>query len=166
MAESGPQKASEPDPDASRHSETAEEENPAIAAFNSWGGEGSPPPPGFAHAPPAANKPARRRTIGRTGSIARQAQAPPAPPAPDFLGPRLGHNFGSSLSDLTESDVSGGFARPLAPRRGTSPVRHGSEESSTGLSQPFAGLSGRGGGGSGRRDHWPRCRRRGASGRR
>ena len=28
MAESGPQKASEPDPDASRHS-TAEEENPA-----------------------------------------------------------------------------------------------------------------------------------------
>ncbi len=34
MAESGPQKASEPDPDASRHSETAEEENPAIAAFN------------------------------------------------------------------------------------------------------------------------------------
>ena len=72
MAESGPQKASEPDPDASRHSETAEEENPAIAAFNSWGGEGSPPPPGFAHAPPAANKPARR-TIGRTGSIARQA---------------------------------------------------------------------------------------------
>ena len=48
MAESGPQKASEPDPDASRHSETAEEENPAIAAFNSWGGEGSPPPPGFA----------------------------------------------------------------------------------------------------------------------
>ena len=45
MAESGPQKASEPD--ASRHSETAEEENPAIAAFNSWGGEGSPPPPGF-----------------------------------------------------------------------------------------------------------------------
>ena len=34
--------------------ETAEEENPAIAAFNSWGGEGSPPPPGFAHAPPAA----------------------------------------------------------------------------------------------------------------
>ena len=65
MAESGPQKASEPDPDASRHSETAEEENPAIAAFNSWGGEGSPPPPGFAHAPPAANKPARRRTIGR-----------------------------------------------------------------------------------------------------
>ena len=26
------------------------------------------------------------------------------------------------------------------PRRGTSPVRHGSEESSTGLSQPFAGL--------------------------
>ena len=77
MAESGPQKASEPDPDASRHSETAEEENPAIAAFNSWGGEGSPPPPGFAHAPPAANKPARRRTIGRTGSIARQAQSPP-----------------------------------------------------------------------------------------
>ena len=69
MAESGPQKASEPDPDASRHSETAEEENPAIAAFNSWGGEGSPPPPGFAHAPPAANKPARRRTIGRTGSM-------------------------------------------------------------------------------------------------
>ena len=63
MAESGPQKASEPDPDASRHSETAEEENPAIAAFNSWGGEGSPPPPGFAHAPPAAGKPARRRTI-------------------------------------------------------------------------------------------------------
>ena len=138
MAESGPQKASEPDPDASRHSETAEEENPAIAAFNSWGGEGSPPPPGFAHAPPAAQKPARRRTIGRTGSIARQAQAPPpvrarrpsrppidaittrvppaqaAPrPAADFLGPRLGHNFGSSLSDLTESDVSGGFARPL-----------------------------------------------------
>ena len=39
MAESGPQKASEPDPDASRHSETAEEDNPAIAAFNSWGGE-------------------------------------------------------------------------------------------------------------------------------
>ena len=37
MAESGPQKASEPDPDASCHSETAEEENPAIAAFNSWG---------------------------------------------------------------------------------------------------------------------------------
>ena len=36
--------------------------------------------------------------------------------------------------------MSGGFARPLAPRRGTSPVRHGSEESSTGLSQPFAGL--------------------------
>ena len=140
MAESGPQKASEPDPDASRHSETAEEENPAIAAFNSWGGEGSPPPPGFAHAPPAAGMPARRRTIGRTGSIARQAQPPPAPPAADFLGPRLGHNFGSSLSDLTESDVSGGFARPLAPRRGTSPVRHGSEESSTGLSQPFAGL--------------------------
>ena len=112
MAESGPQKASEPDPDASRHSETAEEENPAIAAFNSWGGEGSPPPPGFAHAPAAAQKPARRRTIGRTGSIARQAQAPPpvrarrpsrppidaittrvppaqaAPrPAADFLGP-------------------------------------------------------------------------------
>ena len=165
MAESGPQKASEPDPDASRHSETAEEENPAIAAFNSWGGEGSPPPPGFAHAPPAAGMPARRRTIGRTGSIARQAQSPPpvrarrpgqppidairtrvppaqaAPrPAADFLGPRLGTNFGSSLSDLTESDVSGGFARPLAPRRGTSPVRHGSEESSTGLSQPFAGL--------------------------
>ena len=73
MAESAPQKASEPDADASRHSETAEEENPAIAAFNSWGGEGSPPPPGFAHAPPAAGMPARRRTIGRTGSIARQA---------------------------------------------------------------------------------------------
>ena len=112
MAESGPQKASEPDADASRHSETAEEENPAIAAFNSWGGEGSPPPPGFAHAPPAAGMPARRRTIGRTGSIARQAQSPPpvrarrpgqppidairtrvppaqaAPrPAADFLGP-------------------------------------------------------------------------------
>ena len=77
MAESGPQKASEPDPDASRHSETAEEENPAIAAFNSWGGEGSPPPPGFAqHAPPAAGMPARRRTIGRTGSIARQHRPP------------------------------------------------------------------------------------------
>ena len=69
MAESGPQKASEPDPDASRHSETAEEENPAIAAFNSWGGEGSPPPPGFAHAPPAAGMPARRRTIGRIGQV-------------------------------------------------------------------------------------------------
>ena len=38
MAESGPQKASEPDPDASRHSETAEEETPAIAAYNTWGG--------------------------------------------------------------------------------------------------------------------------------
>ena len=37
MAESGPQKASEPDPDASRHSETAEEENPAIAAFVAGG---------------------------------------------------------------------------------------------------------------------------------
>ena len=104
--EIGGQEPSEPPSAEPPSAETAEEENPAIAAFNSWGGEGSPPPPGFAqHAPAAAGKPARRRTIGRTGSIARQAQPPPAPPAADFLGPRLGHNFGSSLSDLTESDV-------------------------------------------------------------
>jgi hypothetical protein len=82
------------------------------AVFDSWsGGDETPPaaspktrmraaargagprdprpqaPPGFAHppAPPIspATKPARRRTIGRTGSIARQAAAPP--PATDFL---------------------------------------------------------------------------------
>ena len=74
----GGQEPSEPPSAEPPSAETAEEENPAIAAFNSWGGEGSPPPPGFAqHAPPAAGMPARRRTIGRTGSIARQAQSPP-----------------------------------------------------------------------------------------
>ena len=75
--EIGGQEPSEPPSAEPPSAETAEEENPAIAAFNSWGGEGSPPPPGFAHAPPAAGMPARRRTIGRTGSIARQAQSPP-----------------------------------------------------------------------------------------
>ena len=70
--EIGGQEPSEPPSAEPPSAETAEEENPAIAAFNSWGGEGSPPPPGFAHAPPAAGMPARRRTIGRTGSIARQ----------------------------------------------------------------------------------------------
>ena len=74
----GGQEPSEPPSAEPPSAETAEEENPAIAAFNSWGGEGSPPPPGFAqHAPAAAGMPARRRTIGRTGSIARQAQSPP-----------------------------------------------------------------------------------------
>ena len=75
--EIGGQEPSEPPSAEPPSAETAEEENPAIAAFNSWGGEGSPPPPGFAHAPPATGMPARRRTIGRTGSIARQAQSPP-----------------------------------------------------------------------------------------
>ena len=123
----GGQEPSEPPSAEPPSAETAEEENPAIAAFNSWGGEGSPPPPGFAHAPPAAGMPARRRTIGRTGSIARQAQSPPpvrarrpgqppidairtrvppaqaAPrPAADFLGPRLGHNFGRLPPPITE----------------------------------------------------------------
>ena len=117
MAESGPQKASEPDPDASRHSETAEEENPAIAAFNSWGGEGSPPPPGFAHAPPAANKPARRRTIGRTGSIARQAQAPPPVRA--------------RRPNLLRSLPSTHAFRPRRPRRGPRPTSSGRGSATT-----------------------------------
>ena len=70
----GGQEPSEPPSAEPPSAKTAEEENPAIAAFNSWGGEGSPPPPGFATrapaptSPPAAGMPARRRTIGRTGS--------------------------------------------------------------------------------------------------
>ena len=67
--EIGGQEPSEPPSAEPPSAETAEEENPAIAAFNSWGGEGSPPPPGFAHAPPAAGMPARRRTIGRIGQV-------------------------------------------------------------------------------------------------
>ena len=73
MAESGPQKASEPDPDASRHSETARRRTRRSRPSTAGAAKGSPPPPGFAHAP-AANKPARRRTIGRRPRIPYEQQ--------------------------------------------------------------------------------------------
>ena len=132
----GGQEPSEPPSAEPPSAETAEEENPAIAAFNSWGGEGSPPPPGFAHAPPAAGMPARRRTIGRTGSIARQAQSPPPvrarrpgqPPIdairtrfpPAQAAPRPAADFlGSRLSDLARLAILGyrGLARGLERSR-------------------------------------------------
>ena len=55
----GGQEPSEPPSAEPPSAETAEEENPAIAAFNSWGGEGSPPPPGFATRAPAGEPTAR-----------------------------------------------------------------------------------------------------------
>ena len=103
----GGQEPSEPPSAEPPSAGIAEEENPAIAAFNSWGGEGSPPPPGFATrapaptSPPAAGMPiyiAIMRNHRQSYTIHSSTMTPmTGPPSSSAGGPGASSSVSSSL---------------------------------------------------------------------